>query len=94
MNKTVDFRDALNEVLRQYDIKANDLAARSGIDEVQISKFRNKHKNMQTQNFERLIAALPQNARMYFWYLVMAENTNSHQVAEEGGNYSVASKSG
>ena len=81
----MDFRDAFNETLEHYQIKASELSEVSGLDPVQISKFRNKHKNMQTHNFQKLIDALPANARMYFWYLVMADDENvSAREANDG----------
>jgi DNA-binding Xre family transcriptional regulator len=84
----MDFRDAFNETLEHYQIKALELSELSGLDPVQISKFRNKHKNMQTHNFQRLIEALPSAAKMYFWYLVMADDQASvPSAAEKGGTY-------
>lgn len=88
MRLQMDFRDAFNETLERYQIKASELAELSGLDPVQISKFRNKHKNMQTHNFQRLIEALPSAAKMYFWYLVMSEDEATvPRAAESGGAY-------
>jgi transcriptional regulator with XRE-family HTH domain len=68
----MEWREAFNKTLDHFDIKAAEIAERSGVDAVQISKFRNSKKDMHAHNFQKLIDALPSQAKMYFWYLAMS----------------------
>ena len=67
----IDPRDALDETLRVFDLKASDLAERSGIDAQQISRYRNKRKDMNSLNLYRLIDAMPIDAQCYFSSIVL-----------------------
>jgi transcriptional regulator with XRE-family HTH domain len=68
-----DPRDALDETIRLFNIKASDLAQKSGIDEQMISKYRRKHKDMNSLNLVKLANALPREARSYFYLLLNSQ---------------------
>jgi hypothetical protein len=70
MLKDVDPRDALNQTLDVFDIKAVDLVGLSGISAQEISRYRNKRKDMNSLNLQKVVNALPQAARFYFYSLM------------------------
>lgn len=65
------YRKAFDETVKLFHLKASDIAGRSGIGENQISRFRNGKTDLQTETLEKLIDGLPQNARAYFYSMVM-----------------------
>jgi hypothetical protein len=70
-SRVIDPRDALNKTLEVFDLKAADLAERSGIDAQQISRYRNKRKDMNSLNLYKLIEAMPIEAQFYFSSIVL-----------------------
>ena len=60
---------ALDQTIKFFKLKAVDLAAASGIDRHEISKYRRGHKDMGSHNLQKLITALPLKARLYYCYL-------------------------
>ncbi len=58
--------EAFDYVLNKYQISADDIAEKSGIDKSAISKFRNGHHEMRSNNLQKLIRALPPEARTHF----------------------------
>lgn len=83
--RVIDPRDALDQTLRVFELKASDLAERSGIDAQQISKYRNKRKDMNSLNLYKLIEAMPIEAQFYFQSIVLrvdGVNTSKQQCPE------------
>jgi transcriptional regulator with XRE-family HTH domain len=83
--RVIDPRDALDQTLRVFELKASDLAERSGIDAQQISKYRNKRKDMNSLNLYKLIEAMPIEAQFYFQSIVLrvdGVNTPKQQCPE------------
>jgi len=77
--RVIDPRDALNKTLQVFDLKAADLAERSGIDAQQISRYRNKRKDMTSLNLYRLIEAMPVEAQFYFSSIVLRHDSAPNQ---------------
>ncbi len=65
----MEFREALNETIRVFHLKAVDLAQASGVTEAEISRFRKGRKDVTATTLYKLIQGLPNNARAYFLIL-------------------------
>ncbi len=59
------YRDAFNDTLEKFGISAKSLALKTGVQERQISLFRNG-KNLMAETLFSLIKALPDEAQLYF----------------------------
>ncbi|MEP0910874.1 helix-turn-helix transcriptional regulator [Leptolyngbya sp. GB1-A1] len=64
------FCEAFRETLFRFDIKGTDLAVRAGLTPTQISKFRNG-ENLRIDSVEKILDALPEEARKYMLLLVL-----------------------
>lgn len=71
------FSEAFRETLFRYNLKGADLAAKSGLTPTQISKFRNG-ENLRIDSVERILAALPEDAREYMMLLVLQKREADH----------------
>jgi transcriptional regulator with XRE-family HTH domain len=65
------YREAFDETVKFFDLRAADIADKSGVGENQISRFRNGKTDLQTSSLEKLIGSLPSNAKAYFYSRVM-----------------------
>jgi transcriptional regulator with XRE-family HTH domain len=65
----------------RFNLKGADIAERSGLTTAQISQFRNG-QNIRVDNLERILAALPEEARSYLLSLV-----NTDPLAEPDTPY-------
>ena len=67
----MDFQDAFDLTLKDYGIKATELAAAAGITERQISLFRNKNADMYAvkglQNILNSMDRIAPGSKFYFW---------------------------
>lgn len=73
----MDHRQALNETLTQFDLKAAAIAEAAGIDAGRLSKFRNGHHDLRSSALQQIINALPEKARAYYYLLLMS---NGHKI--------------
>jgi len=60
-----------NETIELFNLKASDLASESGVGTNQVSRFRNGKTDLQTASLEKLIDAMPKNAKAYFYSRLM-----------------------
>jgi len=67
----MSYREAFDETVRLFDLRASELADRSGIGENQISRFRHGKTDLQTASLEKLIEVFPPNAKAYFYSRLM-----------------------
>lgn len=67
------YREAFNQTLKKFSIQAKTLAQRSGVQECQISQFR-KGKDLMAETLFSLIAALPTEAKIYYFSCVNEES--------------------
>jgi transcriptional regulator with XRE-family HTH domain len=67
-------RNALNQVFRLFDIKAKDVARVSGVRENQISRFRLGRTDLHAETLFRVVEALPNEAKAYFYALMMCDS--------------------
>lgn len=75
------YRDAFNEAINLFKLKAADLAERSGVGTNQISRFRNGHADIKSETLQKLVDAFPDAARAYFYSRVISTPFHSAQKA-------------
>lgn len=66
------FSDAFKETMFRFKLTGAELSHRSGVTRGQISQFRNG-KNLRIDSVERIIEALPQEAKIYMLFLVAGD---------------------
>ena len=71
-NVKMHYRDAFNQTLEKFKISAKSLSLSSGVQERQISHFRNG-KDLMAETLFALVAALPNEAQMYYFSCVGGE---------------------
>lgn len=69
----MDYREAFNLTLDKFKISAKSLAQKSGVQERQISHFRNG-KDLMAETLFALVAALPSEAQIYFFSCIGGES--------------------
>jgi len=62
-----NFARSLDSTLKDFGITGKSIAEKSGVSEQMISGFRRGNKRIYTDSLEKIIAALPQDARRYFY---------------------------
>lgn len=72
--------EAFNLTVSTFDIRPSDLAKATGIAESTISSFRHGNRDLRISSMQKLAAAFPISAKMYFYSLLSSEN--SRVVAE------------
>lgn len=70
------FSEAFQETMFRFKLKGTDLAEQSGLTPTQISDFRHG-KNLRIDSVEKLLDAMPKDARLYMLGLVANEDTDS-----------------
>jgi DNA-binding Xre family transcriptional regulator len=82
---------AFDFVMTHYQINADEIAQASGIHKTAISKFRNGHHAMNSDNLQKLIKSLPPKAIAHFnvlaFYSDAEEKKSELKVPEEGDKY-------
>lgn len=63
------FADALQHTMFRFKLTGVEIAERSGLPTTRISEFR-KGKNIRIDNLEKILKALPKDARLYMLELV------------------------
>lgn len=62
----MDYRQVFDKTLREFQITAKSLSEASGVQERQISHFRNG-KELMTETFFKVVEAMPTEAKKYFY---------------------------
>lgn len=75
------FCEALNETLEVFNLSAKEISQASGVREATISEFRRGLKDIHTDNLERLLHALPQEAKQYLFLKVLVCEMDSKGLA-------------
>lgn len=75
------FSDAFRETLHRFDLKASDVAMQSGLTRSRLSQFRNG-TNIRIDTLEKILDALPAEARMYMLKLVAEDPDTSIPLPE------------
>ena len=69
----MNHREAFKQTLEKFNITAKSLAQKSGVQERQISQFRNG-KDLMSETLFSLIAALPNEAKIYYFSCIGGES--------------------
>lgn len=83
------FSEAFQETMFRFRLKGVDLAERTGLTPTQISDFRNG-KNLRIDSVEKLLDAMPLEARMYMLQLVASEDTSSVPLPQRNDEENVS----
>jgi transcriptional regulator with XRE-family HTH domain len=67
--------EAFNLTLSTFDIKPSDLAKGTGIAESTISSFRHGNRDLRISSLQKLAAAFPIPAKMYFYSLLSSDGS-------------------
>ncbi len=63
----MNFAAALRHTMSEFRLTGAELSEKSGVHENTISAFRQGTQSLSVKNLEKLIAAMPQEARAYFF---------------------------
>jgi len=77
----MDFHDAFKETLSRFDLKGVDLARESGLSVMRISQFKNG-QNIRVDNLQRLLEAMPPEAKKFMLLLVAEGEIHSPEESE------------
>jgi transcriptional regulator with XRE-family HTH domain len=77
----MNFSDSFDETLKQFKLTAKDLAGKSGVAESSISRFRRGEREIQSDSLERLISALPQDAKQYLFCKLLIGELDRRGIA-------------
>jgi transcriptional regulator with XRE-family HTH domain len=66
------FSEAFKETMFRFDLSGAEIAEKSGLTPSQISNFRKGH-NLRVDSVEKLLAAMPPDARKFMVLLVIEE---------------------
>ncbi len=77
------FSEAFQETMFRFKLKGTDLAEQSGLTPTQISDFRHG-KNLRIDSVEKLLDAMPKDARIYMLRLVATKETDSVPLPKRG----------
>ncbi len=83
------FFEAFQETMFRFKLKGADLAERSGLTPTQVSDFRNG-KNLRIDSVEKLLKAMPEEARLYMLQLVASEDTSSVPLPKKNDEETVS----
>ena len=67
----MDSRSAFFETLDKFNLSAADISRRSEVDAQVISKYRTGKQRLRQDTFDKLIDALPDEAKFYYFALRM-----------------------
>ena len=75
------FCEALNTTITEFNLSAKALARASGVREATISEFRRGRREIHTDNLEKLIAALPKEAKQFLFCRILMGEMDSQGMA-------------
>jgi len=67
----MDSRSAFFETLDKFQLSAADISRRSDVDPQVISKYRTGKQRLRQDTFDKLVDALPEEAKFYYFALRM-----------------------
>jgi transcriptional regulator with XRE-family HTH domain len=76
------FSEAFKETMFRFNLSGSEIAEKSGLTPSQISNFRNGH-NLRVDSVEKLLAAMPVDARKYLVLMVIEETPEKKNVAQK-----------
>ena len=76
----MDARQALDQTLKQYKIRASDIAQKIGMGENELSRYRRGHNDILATRAFDIVRALPAPAQLYFWSLCTQDNKPAQEA--------------
>jgi transcriptional regulator with XRE-family HTH domain len=76
----MDARTSLNKSFQMFDLKASEIAERAGVAPEIISRFR-RGKGITVDTLDKIIQALPVEAKTYFGFLLVADIKETNSAA-------------
>lgn len=73
----MSFASALRHTMSEFNLTGTDLSEKSGVSKNTISAFRKGSQSLTVQNLEKLLGAMPEEARRYFF----AELVDNRQIS-------------
>ncbi len=91
----MNFSKSFDQTLRRFGISGKWLAEQSGVSPQMISGFRRGQQRIYTDSLEKVISALPSDARQYFYESILGRNLagrepNLEELIEEMGAIQLA----
>jgi transcriptional regulator with XRE-family HTH domain len=77
----MNFSDAFDQTLTHFSIKGKDIAAESGLTEAAVSRFRNGDQDIKASSLEKLLAALPVEAKQYLFFKLLVGEMDQGGIA-------------
>lgn len=62
----MSFANALKHTMTEFGLTGAELASRSGVGKNTISAFRQGRQSLSVSNLEKVLGAMPEEARLYF----------------------------
>jgi transcriptional regulator with XRE-family HTH domain len=75
------FSDAFDQTLIEFKIKGKEMSARSGLSEAAISEFRRGERELKSSSLERLLFALPNDAKQYLFLKLLIGEMDQKGIA-------------
>lgn len=76
--------EAFVEVIEKYKLKQHELVSKSGVDKGVVSRFINGESDIKARNLQKLVKALPPQAKAYYYMLYSFDNEDQKfKVAEK-----------
>jgi transcriptional regulator with XRE-family HTH domain len=76
------FSEAFKETMFRFNLSGSEIAEKSGLTPSQISNFRNGH-NLRVDSVEKLLAAMPVDARKYLVLMVIEETPENKILGQK-----------
>jgi len=77
----MNFANALDATLKHFCLNARNLSVESGVAESSISRYRRGERDIHTESLERLVSALPLEARNYFYFNCLVTEIDEAGIA-------------
>ena len=77
MNEQMLPNEAFLEVIDKYKLSQQDLVALSGVDKGVVSRFINDKSDIKSRNLQKLVKALPPQAKAHYYMLFSYDNSEN-----------------
>lgn len=82
----MSFANALKHTMTEFGLTGTELAEKSGVSKNTVSAFRQGRQSLTVDNLEKLLGAMPKEARVYFFN----ELENAQYISTEAEDLSPA----
>jgi len=75
------YQEAFNQTIEHFRLSARDIASKAGMHESSVSNFRTGRKDLNLETWERLMSALPEEARQYIYLKVLVGTITNRGIS-------------